>query len=212
MLETSIIERETVTEGSPKRRQVVDAAERLFLSEGYGAVSMDAVARTAGVSKATLYAYFASKDQLFATIVGERSLSHVFDDHGLPPDGVDIRAALLEVGERVLRFMLHERTLRIYRIAVAESARFPELGRAFYENGPGRTCARFREWLSHRHAMGSVATPDPSVATHHFMSMLRGSVFLRATLGAPPPPTEAEIMATVTAAVEAWLRAYGSRG
>src|SRR5689334_22213892 len=55
---------------SPKRQSVVDAAARLFMAHGYGQVSMDAVAREAGVSKATLYAYFTSKDQLFASIIG----------------------------------------------------------------------------------------------------------------------------------------------
>ena len=52
-------------------RLVLDAATALFMAQGYGAVSMDAIARAAGVSKATLYAHFSSKDQLFATIIGE---------------------------------------------------------------------------------------------------------------------------------------------
>ena len=69
LTQTSEVLGDCAADGSPKRRQIVDAAQALFLAHGYGAVSMDAVARTAGVSKATLYAYFDSKDQLFATIV-----------------------------------------------------------------------------------------------------------------------------------------------
>ena len=201
---------ETSGTGSPKRRQVLDAAETLFLGQGYGAVSMDGVARTAGVSKATLYAYFASKDALFATIVAERGLSHVLDEFGYPADDMEIGAALRTIGDRVLRFMLRDRTLRLYRIAVAESERFPELGRAFYENGPQRTSARFQAWLAQRHALGSVDVTDAHVAAQHFMAMLRGGLFLRATLGAPPPPAEEEIRQTVITAVDAWLRAYGA--
>ena len=60
-----------VLDVSPKRRQIVAAAESLFLAHGYGAVSMDAIAKRAGVSKATLYAHFASKDALFAGIMAE---------------------------------------------------------------------------------------------------------------------------------------------
>ena len=56
---------------SPKRQAVIEAAGELFIAQGYGAVSMDAIARAAGVSKATLYAHFASKDKLFATIINE---------------------------------------------------------------------------------------------------------------------------------------------
>src|SRR3954451_25099586 len=56
---------------SPKRRAILEAAAALFMAEGYGAVSMDAVARRAGVSKATLYAHFGAKDRLFAAIIHE---------------------------------------------------------------------------------------------------------------------------------------------
>src|SRR5271157_6368560 len=56
---------------SPKHQLVLDAAATLFMAHGYGAISMDAIARAAGVSKATLYAHFSSKDLLFATIVRE---------------------------------------------------------------------------------------------------------------------------------------------
>lgn len=211
MLEAALAtsERDPGDENTPKRRQVLDAAEGLFLGQGYGAVSMDAVARTAGVSKATLYAYFASKDALFATIVAERGMALMLSDAHYPNDVTDIRAALIEIGDFVLRFMLRERTLRIYRIAVAESTRFPELGRAFFENGPQRSCGRFQSWLARRQEQGLLHVPDLDMASQHFMSMLRGSVFLRATLGAPPPPDEDEIVRTVAAAVDAWLRAYG---
>ncbi len=209
MSDTIIIERDAPTEASPKRRQVLDAAEALFLEHGYEPVSMDAVARKAGVSKATLYAYFPSKDRLFATIVAERGMAHVLDDAAYPPDGSDIRAAMTEIGGRVLRFILRPRTLRIYRIAVAESVRFPELGQAFYEAGPQRSCGRFETWLLRQEAAGLVALPDPLLAAQQFMALVRSCVFLRATLEVPPTPDEAEIERTVASAVETWLRAYG---
>ncbi|MGH8326678.1 MAG: TetR/AcrR family transcriptional regulator, partial [Steroidobacteraceae bacterium] len=59
------------TDPSPKQRSIAEAATRLFMAEGYDAVSMDAIARAADVSKATLYAYFASKERLFASLIGE---------------------------------------------------------------------------------------------------------------------------------------------
>jgi AcrR family transcriptional regulator len=209
MLDTVTIEPAEIST-SPKRRQVVDAARQLFLAHGYGAVSMDAVARAANVSKATLYAHFVSKDQLFASIVSERLLIDGPDDALLAEDVPDPRAALLAVGQAVLRFMLNERTLAIYRIAIAESARFPELGRAFFESGPQKFCDRVRAWLAARQAEGSVRPADVTVAANQFMALLRSGVFLRASLALPPPPTEAEIDATVRHAVDTWLRAFGT--
>jgi AcrR family transcriptional regulator len=194
---------------SPKRLQIARAAETLFLAQGYGAVSMDQVARTAGVSKATLYAHFTSKDRLFATIVADKGRESPVVDALFPAEVPDLRAALLAIGQRMLRFLLHARTLAIFRIAIAESARFPELGRAFHDNGPQKFCDRFRTWLEDLAAQGSVRVADPLQATEQFMALMRSSVFLRATLALPPPPAEAEIDATVAAAVETWLLAFG---
>ncbi len=195
---------------SAKCRQIVQAAEALFFAHGYGAVSMDAVARLAGVSKATLYAYFASKDALFASIVADKGRESPVVEALFPDSVPDLRAALLAIGQRVLRFLLRERTLSILRIAIAESARFPELGDAFYQNGPQKFCHRFRAWLETLAAQGLVRTPDTLTATHQFMALLRSDVFLRATLALPPSPSDAEIDATVTSAVETWLRAFAA--
>ncbi len=193
---------------TPKRRQVVDAAQTLFLAHGYGAVSMDAVARTANVSKATLYAYFASKDELFASIMAERGVTALLDDALFPDQVADLRAALERIGQGVLRFMLRERTLAIYRIAIAESARFPELGHAFHINGPERCYERVAAWLALQQAAGKVRPADVVVATQQFMALLRAGVFLRASLALPPAPSDEEIDATVTNAVDTWLRAF----
>jgi len=195
---------------SPKRRQVLDAATDLFLAQGYGAVSMDAVARAAGVSKATLYAHFASKEALFATIMRDRSANYRLDESLFPESVTDLRATLEANGRRIMRFMLQERTLAIYRIALGEAGRFPELGRTFFENGPGKFCVRAQAWLAVLRAAGLVRAADLEVATTQFMALLRSDLFLRASLALPPAPTEAEIDATVSAAVETWLRAFGA--
>lgn len=196
---------------SPKRRQITAAAERLFLAQGYGAVSMDLVARTAGVSKATLYAHFESKDALFATIVADKGEDNPIAKDMFPEEVTDLRAALEQIGQRVLRFMLRERTLAIYRLTLAEAARFPELGRAFFENGPNLGAKRFRAWLEHQVEAGLVEAADLETATHQFMALMRSGVFMRRSLGLPPEATEAEITITVTAAADTWMKAYARR-
>jgi TetR/AcrR family transcriptional repressor of mexJK operon len=192
---------------SPKRQAVLDAAAALFMAQGYEAVSMDAVARTAGVSKATLYAYFSSKDQLFATIIGEACREKIAAGALLPSDVTDLRAALTAFGGRLLRFFLEERALAIHRVVISESIRFPELGRAFYDNGPAALHRTFGDWLSEQTVAGRLAVPDPIMAAEQFVSMLRTCLFLRASLGLTPP-TDAEIDATVAAAVSTFLKAF----
>ncbi len=193
---------------SPKRRQVTDAAEKLFLAQGYGAVSMDQVARTAGVSKATLYAYFPSKDSLFAHIVASKGQTDPLSDDLFPTAVSDLRTTLEAIGRRVLEFMLRERTLAIYRIALAESARFPELGRAFYENGPHRFTQRFAAWLEQLRDQRLVEVADLTMATHQFMALMRCGVFFRRSLALPPEASTDEIETTVRAAADTFLKAY----
>ena len=192
---------------SPKRQLVVDAAGALFMAHGYGAVSMDAVARAAGVSKATLYAYFTSKDQLFAAIIGQACDQKIALGEMLPAEVSDIRAALTVFGRRLLGFFLEERALAIHRVVIAESTRFPELGRAFYDHGPAALLRTFGAWLAEQTAQARLGVTDPATAAEQFVALLRTSVFLRASLGLARP-TDAEIDATVEAAVTTFLKAY----
>lgn len=198
----------TAPEATPKLRQISDAAEQLFLSLGYGAVSMDQVARTANVSKATLYAYFPSKDALFATIVRNKGVDNPLGEEMFPNHVPDLRAALEAIGLRMLRFMLRDRTLAIYRVALAESARFPELGATFYDNGPHAMFERFSRWLDHLRQLGLVQVGCSSIATEQFCALVRSGVFLRRSLVVPPTESDEEITATVTAAVDTWLKAF----
>ena len=202
----------TTAEVSPKRRQIAAAAEALFLAQGYGAVSMDQVAKTANVSKATLYAHFASKEALFASIMQNKGLETPLFE-GLFPDKVsDLRAELEMMGERLLRFMLRDRTLRIYRMALAEAGRFPELGEAFYANGPSCMLDRFVAWLDVLERAGLAVVPEGErrVAAEQYMALMRSGVFLRRSLSVPPEPSDDEIGRSVRAAVRSWLKAYGA--
>lgn len=194
---------------SPKRKLVMDAATHLFMAQGYGAVSMDAIARAAGVSKATLYAHFASKDRLFATIIGEACQQSVSPRELLSAHPTDARGALHAFGERLLRFFLEPRALAIHRVVIAESVRFPELGRAFYESGPAAIHLAFGEWLVEQTAAGCLAVTHPAIASDQFIGLLRTRPFLRASLGLAPP-TDAEVDQVVTAAVGTFLKAYGA--
>lgn len=193
---------------TPKQRDIAEAATRLFMAQGYAAVSMDAIARAASVSKATLYAYFASKDQLFASLIGtacSRSGAHSV----LPTEEeLDLRATLTALADRALRFMLEPQSLAIYRVVVAESVRFPELGRAFFERITESSRQNLAAWLKKQMECGKLLTRDPVIAAQQFISLLRTHFYTRAVLGVDPPPSEDEIKATVTAAVETFLRAY----
>jgi TetR/AcrR family transcriptional repressor of mexJK operon len=194
-----------------KRRQVVEAAARLFMAQGYGATSMDAIAREAGVSKATLYAYFPGKDALFAAIVGEACAREAEGRPCCPgADEADLAGTLVSLGEGYLSFLFREEVLAIQRVVMAEGPRFPELGRAFFESGPRRMIDWLAGWFATLQERGALRAGDPELAAEQFLSLLRSTAFLRHMLRLPPAPDAAEVARIATAAADTFLRAWGS--
>ena len=91
-------------DGGAKRRQIMDGARSAFLAAGFDGASMNDIARSAGVSKGTLYAYFNSKDELFEAIIRaeyEQAAERlcVFRREG------DVKYMLTDFGVRLLRRM-----------------------------------------------------------------------------------------------------------
>src|SRR4051812_46192364 len=103
-----------------KTEAILEAAGQLFREQGYGAVSMDQIAREAGVSKATVYAHFESKDRLFATTIQHGCRAYA---EGIKPaltEIEDVRGAMTQIARGIENFLLAPKTLGIYRVIIAE--------------------------------------------------------------------------------------------
>lgn len=194
-----------------KRQAILDAATRLFLRHGFAGTSMDAVAAEAGVSKLTVYAHFADKDNLFQAIVRARCETYNrperFDDYvDLPP-----RKALTEMGGNFLALLLAPEVLQLYAVMTAEAARRPKIAELFYAAGPEHLNALFVDYFRRATAKGDFAIDDPAVAADQFLSLLKGSLHFRATLSLRPRATPAQVRAQVKQSVDLFLRVYGRR-
>jgi TetR/AcrR family transcriptional regulator, mexJK operon transcriptional repressor len=193
-----------------KPQQIREAAARLFLAQGYGAVSMDAIAREAGVSKATIYAHFADKAELFADLVKEECARQWPDIVMLEAEPGDLREALLAVGTLYAELLVSAKGVQTYRMVVAESPRFPELARAFFD-GPRLIRDQLAAYLVRAEAQGKLSLGDARLAAQQFLALLRCEHHLRAVTGLEPDVTPAEIAGVVNAAVDMFLRAYTPR-
>src|SRR5690606_27828391 len=120
---------------SPKRAAIIAAATDLFTRSGYGAVSMDAIAAKAGVSKRTVYSHFPGKDVLFAAVMTRHCGVVAGDAWTMDPE-IEPRQMLIDRGRRFLRLITARESVALFRTVTAEAERFPELGRAFFETGP----------------------------------------------------------------------------
>src|ERR1700676_3296942 len=107
-----------------KAESILAAAQRTFLASGFGAANMDAIAREAGASKATVYAYFASKEELFGAVVARERERFAEDFTAGEFDTGDVAASLLAIATRFLRLLLSPDVIAINRIIIGEVTRF----------------------------------------------------------------------------------------
>lgn len=193
---------------SPKRSAIIAAATELFTHAGYGAVSMDAIAAKAGVSKRTVYSHFPGKDVLFAAVMtrhcGKVSGENVWV---LDPE-VEPREMLTDRGRRFLRLITSPEAIALFRTVTAEAERFPELGRAFFETGPKCWVGSFEDYLRAQDEKGRLRVPNPEVAAKFLFSLLKDPLHMRCMLGVQSKVTEAEIDAHVESVVNSFLEHY----
>jgi TetR/AcrR family transcriptional regulator, mexJK operon transcriptional repressor len=193
-----------------KAESILAAAKQAFLANGYGAVSMDLIARVAGASKATVYAHFAGKEELFEAVI-ERECERYFASFSAGEfDTSDVRAALAVLGRRFLDLVLSPDASALYRIIVAEVTRFPALGEVFWRAGPERERVQIEGFLRSAIAAGRLSPHDPRLGAEQFISLVRGDIQLRQVLRLEAVPGAGEIGRAADAAVDTFMRAFSA--
>src|SRR5258708_21401069 len=167
------------TAPSEKAESILAAAQRAFLAGGFGAVSMDAIAREAGASKATLYAYFASKEELFGAVVARESERYADGFLAGELDPSDVEASLTAIAQRFLRLLLSPDVIAINRIIIGEVARFPALAEVFWRAGPERVRVQLEEYFCGAAEAGALDIADTRLAAGQFASLARGEIHLQ---------------------------------
>ena len=184
---------------SVKRQKILEVATELFLEKGYGTASTSELVRRVGGSKTTIYSHFGDKAGLFTAIVDELLKDTVAYSDTLDLGGLSVREALLAVAIQHLKVVLSPRYIGLIRVVAAEVNRFPELGKAFYEHGPGKSYANFQNFLEGRVEAGELAVEDPSRATDQFFGTLLHREVLARMYGVKTAPLRgrADIAATI---------------
>jgi AcrR family transcriptional regulator len=190
-----------------KERQILDGAAAVFARDGYEGASMTRIAGEAGVSKGTLYNYFTSKAELFAAYVHRdcsRWIALIFDDLDAAPAD-----KLKQIGLRMVRMLLAEPALTMYRMVIAEAEKFPELAETFYKAGPAHAVAHVAAYLRRASAEGLLCVDDADFAAEQFVALLQTRLCMKRRLRLIEMPTEAEIERVVFSAVQMFLGSYG---
>lgn len=193
-----------------KADQVIAGARAVFMRAGFEGASVDEIAREAGVSKATLYSYFADKRLLFMEVAKaecrtqtEAAVHEI--DFTAPVDQV-----LRQAARRMTRFFLSDVGQQVYRIVVAESGRFPELGREFWESGPAQVRNVLGDYFRAAMDRGELAVDDIELAADQFPELCKARLHTRMAIGIQTEFTDEEIDRVIDGAVEMFMARYGT--
>lgn len=193
----------------PRDEELLRAAFAVFTEKGFHGATMLEVASRARASKATVYARFKNKESLFRALVGwgTRQGTDILDAIARD-ETLDPLTALHRFAAGLLAQMMQPEKLALFRIAVAEGERLPEIGRILsgFTREHGRTLGRL---IARRLVQeGLVEINDPEEYGHSFIGMLQGELFTRALLGTIPPPSPADIESHAHRAMARLVRAF----
>jgi len=191
-----------------RRERIMEEGRRLFLSKGYAGASVNEIVRRAGGSLATLYSEFGSKEALFAEIMRRRA--HVLYGWNeaecfRQKSG---REALLALARRLLERVLEKDSIALYRIAVAEGPRFPELRKAVLEDSFPLFIQSLGDALVE---LGIATRKNAAPIAEEFLSLLHGQLVFRAACGGASAVSEKCIAEHVEKVVDQFLALHPVR-
>jgi AcrR family transcriptional regulator len=192
-----------------KRKQIIEGARRVFIEMGFDAASMNDITREAGVSKGTIYVYFANKEELFEALIEEERCA-IFDNlYRAIDEGGEPRDTLIRFGIALATKITSDTVIRAQRTVIGICERIPELGARFYERGPKRGHEKLMAYLEGVAEEGYLAIPDVELAAYQFTELCLAGIYRQRLFGyRTEAPSLDEIRATVTAGVDVFLKAY----
>lgn len=172
---------ETTSEESGRRREILDAARRLFSRRGYNGVTVRAIAAEARLNSAAhLYFYFPSKADLYRQTVTEmtapvQAISVSESALDRPPE-----RALASIARAYLRMFDDEDTVDLYRMGLIEAATNPQLGADHLEAGGGmQGLALVEKYIERQVELGTLRVSNPRVVAIWFLWQLRSYIIIR---------------------------------
>lgn len=194
-----------------KRQTILDVAAQAFQELGFERASMSEICARVGGSKATLYNYFPSKEELFFEVIflsTEAEFEAVHNAIDATRD--NIADSLRHFGETLLTFIYSPKIRAHRHLAISESGR-THLGRLVYERNVLRSQNLMTEFLQQAMNLGKLRQADPRVATRHLYSLLESELLERFLFQLLGEVSTDEIKAVTARAIDVFIAAYGLR-
>ena len=190
-----------------KEQEVLDVATEYFLQHGYRGASINAMARSSGISKESIYRYFSSKQQLFEAVIGRELIEYRRSLYRLDATlrSMELRAALVMVAETILGIITTDRTQALRRLIFDEATRSPEVGQHYYTIGAAQAYTVLENVLeTHAHQSDF----DIPKLARHFAGLLCWRITLERQCAVRGEPTAEEIAQLAGAVVDDFMKAF----
>lgn len=202
---------EITKSGKDERRStILEVAREVFLREGYAGTSMSQIAANLGGSKATLYSYFPSKKDLFIAVVDAECVKVLDLLYIVSETVTDIRTALQCFCRRSMTHILSDDVIAFYRMVIAESARFPEVGQVAYEFGFKRGVERMAAFIEKAIEVGLLRKVNARTAAEYLLDLSTGYLHKLRLWGVIENVSPEAIDSHVEAMVNIFLAVYGN--
>jgi AcrR family transcriptional regulator len=192
----------------PRMLQLIEAAENIFLANGYHAATMSDVAKAAGMSKKTVYTMVESKGELFAALLAHHQSLLKFP--ALPADA-SVRDILVSNLLALGRFLLAPKQISILRLIMGEYTHSPDLGRIFMRSRVTKPKGRIEDCLVEialTHACGGA---DPKELSAMLFGMALGEFHLGVLIGFRTAPSKQTLEKRIRSAVDIFLAACSEK-
>ncbi|MGD9970237.1 MAG: TetR/AcrR family transcriptional regulator [Sulfuricurvum sp.] len=193
-----------------KRQAILNVAAQTFRELGFEKTSMSEICTRVGGSKATIYNYFSSKDELFFEVMF-LSLEAEFDvvHRFLQEAPEDIETALRDFGKKLLKFLYSEELQAQRHLAIEQSGK-TELGKIAYERGALRSQNIVADYLKEAAAQEKLRPEDPFIMTKHLYALLEAEFMDRVMFRVHHLITQDEIDVAVERSIRVFMAAYGT--
>ena len=194
-----------------KVEQVLKGAHDVFMAEGYEGANVDAIAKAAGVSKATLYSYFPDKRALFAAVAQAACVEQTRLALRFADEEGEFAEQLYKGCRSFMSFMYSPFGVQMFRTVIAEAARFPEFGRQFWATGPEMAHSEMVDMFQSAVAEGCLKPIDDyELAAETLTELCKVYIHPRLLLGVIDTVEEADIDRIAKNAVETFMARYGT--
>lgn len=191
-----------------KHEGILKAALELFLTKGYSDTATSEVARAAGVSTATIYKHFVSKEALFITVIAD-ALGTIQDDLGSVTSGITTSEFFHQILLEAHVIQTQSRMNDILRIAVTEAYERPNLASSVFKVVVGVRYRRVRAVLDEMVSRGLLKPHDTALGAQLVLGMIK-ELFVWPKLFEPDLPLPAEALAQAQEAIDMYLACYGT--